>query len=320
MTFTSRAVVTLSAALMLAGGQASAQGAPSGQRSDASQLALSTGAPNVRSTGIPQRDTLIAMMRPIVVNFQDQRLEDVIAFLRETTGAQMEVFWQDDTNPIGLDKEAKVNFKSNGLAALTLLERVLQKVDAAAGNVRGNASSQWQMSDSGEIQIGPKTRLNNFRRVEIYDISDLLTELPMYTNAPTFNLQSVLQSSGGGGGGSSPFQTNNQTQGRDSKPLTERTDEVINLVTRLVEPDQWENAGGDGATIQAYAKTLIVNGPDYIHRQLNGYSYWPDSVGASANGMVQDRRWVRLNGIFEASELQGFGSAPVTAVVPGGGG
>lgn len=315
-------MVSLSALVLIAGACA-AQGQPASKnadqkKADASQLALRSGAATVRSTGIPQRDTLLALMRPINVKFTDQRLEDVLGFIRETTGASMEIMWQDDQNAVGLDKEAKVNFASNNLPALTLLERVLQKVDAATGSSQGAAASQWQMSDSGEIQIGPKARLNNFRRVEIYDISDLLTELPNYTNAPTFDLQSVLQSGGkgGGGGGQSPFQQNNQNNnGLDTRSLTERTDEVVTLVTKLVEPEQWENAGGDGATIQTYGKSLIVNAPDYVHRQLNGYNYWPDTAGASAVGQVRDRRWLSLNGNVDSSELQSISPSPV--VVPG---
>lgn len=315
-----RATLSASALLALFAGHALAQTAPAADPKPSSQLALSQGT-QIRRTGNPQRDTLLALMRPMIVNFQDQRLEDILNFLRESTGAEMDIMWQDDQNAIGLDKEAKVTLNSNGLPALTLIERVLQKADAFSGNLQGNNASQWQMADSGEIQIGPKARLNAFKRVEIYDISDMLTELPEFTNAPTFDLQSVLQSSGGGGGGQSPFQSGaNQNSTLTSRSLTERTDDLVTLVTRLVEPDQWETAGGDGATVQAYAKTLIVNAPDYVHRQLNGYAYWPDTPMASANGQVVQRRWVSLNGIFESSALAGMGAAPVTAVIPGGGG
>jgi hypothetical protein len=306
-----RAMVSLCSLAVMAGLPTFAHA----QAGNSSQTALTRSTATVRSTGIPQRDTLLALMRPIVVKFQDQRLEDVLGFIRETTGAEMEVMWQDDQNPVGLDKEIKINLNSNGLTALALIERVLQKADATSGSL-GASASQWQMADSGEIQIGPKSRLNAFKRVEIYDISDLLVELPNFTDAPTFDLQSVLQSSEGGGGGQSPFQSQGtQNQGLTTKSLEQRLDEVVTLVTRLVEPEQWENSGGDGGTIQPYGKALIVNAPDYMHRELNGYSYWPDTANASAGGQVRDRRWVQLNGSFESSELEGFGTSPV--FVPG---
>ncbi len=314
----SRRAMLMAASLIALAGSSQAQG--QGKAEAKPQTALTRSVPAVRSTGVPQRDTLLALMRPIVVKFQDQRLEDVFAFIRETTGAEMDVMWQDDQNPTGLDKELKINLNCNGQPALTLIERVLQKADQTAG-VNGASGSQWQMADSGEIQIGPKSRLNAFKRVEIYDVSDLITELPNYTDAPQFDLQSVLQSSQGGGGGQSPFQSSGQqNQSLTTKPVEQRLDETITLITRLVEPEQWENAGGDAATIQPYGKALIVNAPDYIHRELNGYNYWPDSANASAEGQVRQRRWVQFNGGFQASELQGFGTAPVTAVVPNGGG
>lgn len=40
------------------------------------------------------------------------------------------------------------------------------------------------MSDTGAMQVGPCERLNKFKRTEIYDISDLVLEIPNYDNAP----------------------------------------------------------------------------------------------------------------------------------------
>ena len=49
-------------------------------------------APVFRSSGIPQRDTLIKMMRMVTIDFQDTRLEDAMKFIETTTGADLEVF------------------------------------------------------------------------------------------------------------------------------------------------------------------------------------------------------------------------------------
>src|SRR5437667_12700933 len=57
-----------------------------------------------RSTGVPQRDTLIRMTRPVTIEFKEHRLEDVMRFITEVTQADTEVFWQDDKNSLGLDK------------------------------------------------------------------------------------------------------------------------------------------------------------------------------------------------------------------------
>ena len=277
-----------------------------------------TQAPAVRS-GIPQRDTLMKMMRPITINFEDQRLEDVVQFVREVSGAQIEAMWIDDRHPEGLDKDELITVRVENVTLLTLLERVL---DQAQSDFSENT---WQMAKTGELQIGSKERLNRYKRVEIYDINDLLLVLPKYDEVPDLDLQSVLQSNQGGGG-QSPFR-DNQNQDQDLPSKQERAEEVEDLILGLVEPDQWIDNGGDGGSLRYWQGTLIVNAPDYMHRAMNGYPYWPSS--ATVAGVTpQGRRWVSMTVDTGISKIEGFAEEDVTAVVggqlissdPGGGG
>src|SRR4051812_25484145 len=49
-------------------------------------------APVVRTTGVPQRDTLLKMTRPVSnVDLSEQRLESVMEFIQQLTGADLEV-------------------------------------------------------------------------------------------------------------------------------------------------------------------------------------------------------------------------------------
>ena len=59
---------------------------------------------------------------------------------------------------------------------------------------------EWQFTDYGSIECGPKARLNENSRVELYDVSDLLYLVPDFDNAPEFDLQSAIQQGGQGGG------------------------------------------------------------------------------------------------------------------------
>lgn len=273
----------------------------------------------VRRTGNRQRDNLALMMRPITINFEDQRLEDVIDFITEMSGAQIEALWIDDRHPDGLDKEDLITVQVQDVTLLTLLERVLDQAQADF------SENSWQMSKTGEIQVGTKERLNRFKRVEIYDINDLLLVLPTYDEVPDLDLQSVLQSNRGGGG-QSPFR-DNQNQQRDTVPKEERAAEVEEIVLFLVEPDQWVDNGGEGGSLRYWQGSLIVNAPDYMHRAINGYPWWP--AGSTAAVSPQGRRWVSLNVDTSISKIEGFAQEEVTAVVggqlissgpPGGGG
>lgn len=277
----------------------------------------------VASTGVPERDTLMRLTRPITVTFTEQRLEDIITFMRDYSGAQIEPMWADDRNTDGLERDRTVTVTIQNGTVLRLIEAVLQK------SSDGFSDNTWQMSETGELQIGPKSRLNKFKRVQLYDINDLLLEVPAYAEVPRIDLQSVLQSTqGGGGGGRSPFQGDQQGNQNDKRrERDEKANEVIEIITQTVEPEQWQDGGGTGGSIRHWQGTLIINAPDYMHRQVNGYSYWPSRLTRS--GFVQNRRYVSLTTDNGISTIDGFENAEATAVVggriirsgdPGGGG
>jgi hypothetical protein len=278
------------------------------------QIAVGNAGNAVASSGIPQRDTLAKLMRPIVVEFKDQRLEDVFAFIGSTTGADLAVFWADDSGE-GLNKDMLITLKSRGRSGLDIIEAVIKKIDMS-GEITGG--SQWQMADSGEIEIGPKARLNATTRLELYPIKDLLTDVPDFVDAPSFDLNSVLSGANGGGGGQSPFQSQGSTSALTTTSDIEKADQLIAIVVKSIESEQWEQNAGTGATIQYYQGSLMVKGPDYIHRQLGGYPYWP-SEEVAAGGATMQRRYVNLSTTTQFAEPLGFRTVPVTGVAGGGG-
>ncbi len=309
--------LTRSGALMvLAGLSAPALSQPAKGPGAAPATPPPASAPVQASTGIPQRDTLLRFMRPISgIEFKEQRLEDVMNFVTTLTNADVEIMWQDDKNAAGLDKDATITLRFAQGSVLALLEKALEKAssDATAGN-----ASTWQLSESGTMQIGPRERLNTFRRLKIYPIRDLLIEYPNFTNAPEFDLQAALQSRKGGGGGQSPFRQAGANNEQTSRPIEERMEEFRKLITTLVETEQWQDNGGSGATIQYFQGTFLVNAPDYVHRAIDGYEWWPaeGTRVATANG----RRWVSLSLDSSVAKIDGVRQTPVTGVVPGGGG
>jgi hypothetical protein len=255
---------------------------------------------------------MIRLTRTVSVDFQDKRLEDVINFIQTSSAAELEPLWIDDRNSEGLDKEKLISVKVDNQTFLQLIERVLEK---GRGDTGGD--NTWQMSETGAMQLGPKERLNKFRRVEIYDINDLLLEVPDYTDVPHIDLQQALQSNQGGGGGQSPFREQGQ-QDRDARLRTrqQKVDDLLQLITQIVEPDQWTDNGGSGGSIKFYPPgSLIVNAPDYMHRGIDGYHWWPSQSTQAA--MVNGRRWVTLGADAGLSKILGFGQSDVAAVVGG---
>jgi hypothetical protein len=271
---------------------------------------------------IPQRDTLLKLTRPVTLEVEDHRLEDVIRFITTVTGADIEPMWISDRNPDGLDKDAPVTLKLPALPALTVIERVLTYVedDFSGGNT-------WQMSeDTGAIQLGPRVRLNRYKRTVTYDINDMLMEIPDRDQFPDIDLQNVLQSNQGGGGGQSPFRDDQQDDNEPRPTLEDRAKEIEDLLTEFVEPEQWQRNGGEGAIMKHFRGVLIIRAADYIHREINGYPYWPAGVRISRG--PDGSRWVSLNMDTGISTIHGMAKEPVSAVVggeiirsgPGGGG
>ena len=245
-----------------------------------------------------KRQTLARLMKPVTVELDGQRLEDVVQFIADVTQADITPLWIDDRNPVGLDKDTTITASVKNASALQLLEIVLDKAAAEGGFDEGT----WQFSKYGNFEFGPKERLNKRKKVVLYDINDLLITIPDYDNAPAFDLNTVFQQAGqqgGGGGGQSPFQIN-QGQQQDTFDRQAKIDELTDLIITTVEPDQWVENGGEAATIREFRGNLFINAPDYIHRQLFGYRWWQ---GRSQRvTYVNDRRYVTLDGSYDFSQ------------------
>lgn len=227
----------------------------------------------------PRRAIAEAMLKPMTVSFTDARLADVMTFLQDFTGAAFDVMWIDDRHADGLDPEQTVSLSVRDMPALNVLERVLKR----AGG--GFEAATWQFSEEGELQIGPKSRLNQFATLRLYDIRDLLFRVDSFTETPDLDLGQIIQGQGGGAAGGD-FEFEDRPRGAPE----EEAQEIIDLIIRFVEPDQWRDNGGDGGSITFYQGSLLVRAPDYMHRQLVGYSFWPTNSGArDARRAVRDR-------------------------------
>lgn len=224
-----------------------------------------------------KRDNYRRLQKPVTVELTDQKLGDIVTFVRDLTGADIDAVWADDRAE-GLDREKRVTLSVRDQSALRLLEKVLDRAGEAAGD------STWQFGEDGSVQIGTKATLNKHGTLRLYPIQDLLFVIPDYASVPDLDLNSVLSQGGsaggggggGGGGGSSLFggggggQRPETTPGGDDAQNAQR---IIDLIIETIEPTQWQDNGGDGATVRYYNGNLMIKAPDYIHRQIVGYSF-----------------------------------------------
>ncbi len=226
-------------------------------------------------SGDARADTLRRLDKRVTIDLNEARLEDVIVFIEQVGDVDLEPLWLDETTGgagfDGLNKDAPITVKMRDGSLMSILERALEQSQTDF------AENAWQFTSTGSIEIGPKSRLNDRAFVKLYDVADLIFVVPDFPEVPELDLDTVLQQSsqrGGRGGGGGIFQDPDDISidnilGEER----EQTMLLMDLITQSIEPDQWVNNGGDGASITLYKQQLLVRAPDYIHRQIGGYDF-----------------------------------------------
>lgn len=216
------------------------------------------------------RRTLASLGKSAPARFEDNSLSDVIGYIAQISNTQIDPDWAS-LEAEGIDKDTPVTLNLSNVSIRTILDRVSEKVSIDPYDTSTGAS--WTISD-GVVLFGSKKQINRNKALVIYDIKDLLIEVPNYTNAPEFDLNTVLQGTGGRGASQarSPFRdTGGAGQNDEDRPtIDERTDDLIRIITAHVDPNGWSNNGGDIGSIDKFQGNLIVNNTPRNHREIHG--------------------------------------------------
>jgi type II secretory pathway component GspD/PulD (secretin) len=197
------------------------------------------------------------------VHFDGVGFTDVVDFLRDITGANIFVNWRA-LEQAGVDKNSPVTARLRDVKFSKALDIVLSEVGG------GQVKLSYTV-DEGVITISTADDLSKNVSTRVYDIRDLIVDIPDFTNAPNFNLQTSNSSSnqtigagstsnttssngggnlfGGGGGGGG------QTTETTRKDLV---DQIIKLIESTVAPDTWRDSGGSVGAISELSGQLIV--------------------------------------------------------------
>ena len=223
------------------------------------------------------------------VQFEGETAQEVLSHIKDELGVLIQIYWETERTE-GFKRDFPVHITLKDQPALVVLERVLEQI----GDIE---DSTWQIRD-GVIEVGFKTRFAKRRaqRLVVYPIDDLLFEIRDFDNAPQMGTggggtggggtgggtgSGGSGGSGGGqggnsGGGNSGGGFNFGTPSEDPERLSkeERIERIVELIKRFVEPEQWDDAGGE-CTIDSYHETLLIRAPNFVHRQIGGYPFDP---------------------------------------------
>lgn len=204
------------------------------------------------------------------VAFTDNALEDVLRFFQDFAQVNVDVDWRS-LEAAGVTRDTPVSLNLTNVTPKTMLDRVLAKVGDS-----GLGKADWTVSD-GVVAIASDEAIRRNTVLAIYDVRDLIIEVPDYDEVPTIDLQSVLQQSGGGGGGGggggrSPFRDDQGGEEDQQRDRQERIDDVIALIIDNVDSEGWVDNGGSTGKYQRLVNQgqLIITNTPKNHREIEG--------------------------------------------------
>lgn len=216
------------------------------------------------------------------VNFDQATSRDAFEYLKTALGINLMVRYLDDETGLGIDPQTPITIEAENMQALELLNLLLEQCEVSE-------ACTWQLRNSF-LEVGTKDRLstNATREVRTYPIEALLFEPSDFTDAPSLDLNEIYQQqrrfrsyprfglTGSIGLGGSRATANSQT-------AQQRAQEIVQLIIDTIDPLGWEQNGGDWASIRYFDGALIVNAPDFIHRQIDGYPKVPRPAKSQPN-------------------------------------
>lgn len=215
-----------------------------------------------------QRVNSLIATKKTPVKFNESPLESVVGFLQAVTLLNIDIDWAS-LESLSVAREKPVTLNLTNVPIKTILDKVCEKVSPGTDITQRVG---WAVND-GVLTIAAEEALRKNTQLVIYDIRDLLIEVPQYTNTPQFDLSQVLSSSsqGGGGGGQSPFQNQTQNQNQDlGRNRDGRIDQIIQLIQENVDSEGWKDMGGTTGSIQRLDGSLIIVNTAKNHQAING--------------------------------------------------
>jgi len=209
------------------------------------------------------------LKEPIPINFESNDLKSVVEYFRNITGLNFFVNWPAIA-AMGVEQDLPINLLLSNVPAEQALRMVLQQASA------GNELEPIGFSIiEGVVTISTQRDLSKTTDIRSYDIRDLLVQVPNFTDAPEFDLDSALSNtstggSQGSGGGGGIFDEDTE----DTEEALTR-DQLIEQISTLIQDtvgkqEEWASFGGDVSSLRELNGNLIVRSTPENHRQIAG--------------------------------------------------
>jgi len=202
--------------------------------------------------------------RRVPARFNNDTAESVFNFLAAVTNLNFDVDWDSLAN-IGIDRDSTIDLELNEVPARVILDRVLEKISPDDFDRAG-----WAVQD-GIVVIASDLDLRRRTFIVIYDVRDLVFDIPDYADVPNLDIDDVLDQGGGGGGGGGGGIFDNPQDGGDDPAGREadNLEDLLEIIQTAVDFDGWRDNGGDTGIVQNLAGNLIITNTARNHREIN---------------------------------------------------
>ena len=178
-------------------------------------------------------------------SFRDTRLDDCLDYLRDVSGANIQVDWKA-LEQAGINRDTPVTIN---LESVTLRRALTLVLKSATGN------RAVFTIDENVIAITTRQNADKTLITLTHDVSDLVMTVPDF-EAPDISLRPS-------GGAATP-------RAREKEPTqAERGENLVKIIVETVCPEVWKDNGGP-ASIRYMGGKLIVTAPRYVHDAIAG--------------------------------------------------
>ena len=198
------------------------------------------------------------------VRFNEQPFEEVVTLLNESNDLNIAVDW-DDLNSSGVLRDKPVSLNLKDVKLRTVLSEVLNQVG-------GNVPLKFSIGE-GLVRIATKDKLDRDKYILVYDIRDLIFEIPDYTDDPQFGTAGGASNIGPDGAlrSADMFQQWRKPDPESSPKLFDGNQHIVEdikeIIRNTIEPDSWRESGSGDASLHELHGQLIVYNTSEAHAQ-----------------------------------------------------
>lgn len=223
-------------------------------------------------------DVMAKLHEPVPVNFTNNKLVNVIEYLKNTTGLNFFVNWNALTEA-GIEQDTPITLELTNVPADEALALVIKLVS------RPDRPINYAIRE-GVVNIDTVENLVRNPDTRVYDIRDLLHRIEPIKSVPSFDIGNAFESgkdrnsSGSGSSGSGSSSSSDEGLFGDSDSSSSSTsaqssaedrqkqiDDLIGLIQSTVgSPDDWSDTGGGGGSLKELNGNLIIKATAELHQ------------------------------------------------------